>query len=152
MTTMNDHVQELTEWFRVVNASGDGRITFKEWDTALCHANPDKVLRSRGVVMAHPQELTAPERISGAKASTPLRVGSAASLPTILTLRSAIQKVTDTIAALLQYSGLSVEEGFDEFDKDGDGFISRIDLTTSCESLELDASSAGNHSQNTSAL
>jgi len=152
MTTMNDHVQELTEWFRVVNASDDGKITFKEWDTALGYANPDNVLRSRGVVMPDSQELIAPEMISGANASTPLRVGSAASLPTILTPRSAIQKVTDTIAALLQYSGLSVEEGFDEFDKDGDGFVSRIDLTTSCESLELDASSAGNHFQNTSTL
>jgi len=67
-------------------------------------------------------------------------VASVASAP--LTPNSALRKVTDTMAALLQYSGLSVEDGFGEFDVDQDGRISLADLTTSAEALDLDLSAA----------
>ena len=46
----------LAEWFRTVNMSGDGMMTFVEWDTALGYANSEDVLRSRSVLLTESEK------------------------------------------------------------------------------------------------
>ena len=48
---LDANAEELSLWFRAVNVSGDGRITFQEWNAALGSANSEEVLRSRGVAI-----------------------------------------------------------------------------------------------------
>ena len=41
--------RSFTEWFRVVNTSGDGMMTLDEWLIAMSHSKSESVLQSRGV-------------------------------------------------------------------------------------------------------
>eukprot|EP00802_Teleaulax_amphioxeia_P000169 Tamp_00169.p1 GENE.Tamp_00169~~Tamp_00169.p1 ORF type:complete len:3645 (+),score=1200.53 Tamp_00169:164-10936(+) len=203
--------EALAEWFRAVNRSADGMITFAEWDTALGFANSEDVLRSRGVLLTESEGVqgqgqdappasavpdpavppltsaaNAPEPANSVAAGAPepeqesspvqpaaeapatqpqveapaaqpkaeLSAGSAtkadsvaetSSLPPTyanLSPRSAVQRVTNTIAALLQYSELSAEEGFGEFDKDEDGILSYKDLLESSTALDMEFAEA----------
>jgi hypothetical protein len=44
----------------------------------------------------------------------------------------------DVIAAVIKYNDMSFDEGFGAFDVDGDGFISKHDLSSAAEILQLD--------------
>ncbi len=118
-------------------------------DSAPEPANPVAVAAPEEESPSVQPKAVAPETQPGAEApgaqavSTVESVGEASigSLPPTygnLSPGSVVQRVTDTIAALLQYSDLSPEEGFDEFDKDEDGILSYNDLLQSSKALDMD--------------
>ena len=152
---LDANAEDLSLWFRAVNVSGDGRITFQEWNAALGSANSEEVLRSRGVAIvdADGVQISAGSQTG---AIAPSSVVPTVELPNMRApsvgksvadvkqspgeAADAIQNVTDTIAAILKHSELSIDDGFAEFDCDQDGSISSQDLSTSCQQLELDVS------------
>ena len=74
----------------------------------------------------------------------PQRAEGVPSVPATAELSSCegLEKVTNMIAACVRYSGLSIEEGFGEFDRDQDGRISLEDLGLSCEVLDFELAAA----------
>ena len=93
----------------------DGFVEIDDWLEGFGNAESDKVLHSRGLASAlERQSATAAENLLSFK------------------------EVSDTIAAVLQYNDMTVDDGFVEFDVDEDGFISLDDLSKCAKQLEIE--------------
>jgi len=93
----------------------DGFVEIDDWLEGFGSAESDKVLHSRGLASAL-------ERQSATAAENSL----------------SFKEVSDTIAAVLQYNDMTVDDGFVEFDVDEDGFISLDDLSKCAKQLEIE--------------
>jgi Ca2+-binding EF-hand superfamily protein len=94
-------------------------IDMEMWIHEISSARPEDVLKSRGVINSQGVER------------------SSESVEAALDLK-AVQKAIDAIAAALVYNNVSVQDGYDAMDSDGDGKLSLPDLKEASETLQLD--------------
>eukprot|EP00960_Hanusia_phi_P021151 624882-Hanusia_phi.AAC.1 len=97
----------LEKVYNQMDPEGEGHISREAWYAALAGANAEEVLQSRGIQLEYPANTRGNEESTEA--------GGAATVSE----RSRIS--ISTIAAVIQFNNLSVEDAYFAFDVDGDG-------------------------------
>eukprot|EP00960_Hanusia_phi_P000971 26880-Hanusia_phi.AAC.1 len=118
---------DLESWFNFASRNHQGGILIEAWNLLLDDANAEDILRSHGVDLDE----------TLANASEGLTLASTKKLDPKLMFGSDLAQVSNAIAAVLKHSQLQIEEGFREFDCDGDGKVSQNDFLESVEQLNL---------------
>ena len=115
---------DLQMWHAHYHTAGDGLMTLDEWILAFKSADPEGVLKSRGV------------SIHGS-AGVNIAVIDGAS-----TDMTSILRVSEAIVASLKHNDLGIHDAFGAFDVDEDGVLSLDDLIKAADSLQLDLQDA----------